>query len=406
MKRRTMVQLAAVSAFVPSGLLVTQRSASAGHLSGLTRQGAATITDTMLMGNPSHTGVQPGPGPAGEPVERWRYASPRRITSTPAIANGVLYVAGIDRTLAALDALTGSPAWQVELGAPVSSSPVVTGGLVVFGTSDAASGEGGFLLALDAASGEERWRVGFEDGADASPAFADGVIFAGVDGGSLHAISVETGEERWSHPFPGDVDSSPIVADGVVYVGSQGAPGIVAALNASTGEQRWSVEVPKPVVGPPALHGGTIYIGCTDGFLYALDAQSGAERWTFESGEFFPSEFGDAAPAIAGGVLYLGDRTGTMYGIDAETGTEVFRTKIDTAPDGLESTPAVVDGTVYVSSEDGGLYAFDAVSGAIRWRYEIGAEALTSPLVTGGLIFVGGETQDGGVLLALGDPEA
>ena len=52
----------------------------------------------------------------------------------------------------------------------------------------------------------------------------------------------------------------------------------------------------------PAVSGGVVYIGTDDGYLHALDAQSGQERWKFKTGGF------SSAPAISGGVVYVANR--------------------------------------------------------------------------------------------------
>jgi hypothetical protein len=69
---------------------------------------AATTADwPMFRGNPARTGSMPGMGPQGSPTEQWRFQAAGGIASTPAIANGVVYVGCDCDTLYALDAMTG-----------------------------------------------------------------------------------------------------------------------------------------------------------------------------------------------------------------------------------------------------------------------------------------------------------
>ncbi len=35
---------------------------------------------------------------------------------------------------------------------------------------------------------------------------------------------------------------------------------------------------------PPAISGGLVYFSSNDGYLHGLDAQSGQEKWKFETG--------------------------------------------------------------------------------------------------------------------------
>jgi outer membrane protein assembly factor BamB len=44
----------------------------------------------------------------------------------------------------------------------------------------------------------------------------------------------------------------------------------------------WKVPMPDAVSAPPSVVSGAVYIGAWDGVMSALDADSGAVRWTFE----------------------------------------------------------------------------------------------------------------------------
>jgi glucose dehydrogenase len=58
--------------------------------------------------------------------------------------------------------------------------------------------------------------------------------------------------------------------------------GAVVATDADTGRPRWRRALPAPAVGGAlATAGGLVFTGCDDGYLYALDARTGAiaRRW-------------------------------------------------------------------------------------------------------------------------------
>jgi len=65
-----------------------------------------------------------------------------------------------------------------------------------------------------------------------------------------------------------------------------------------------------------------IYIGSFDGRLYALDARTGQEKWSFKTGSRVVS-----SPAVAGGMVYVGSGDGRLYALDARTGQEKWRFK-------------------------------------------------------------------------------
>jgi PQQ enzyme repeat len=56
----------------------------------------------------------------------------------------------------------------------------------------------------------------------------------------------------------------------------------VDKTNAPSLKLTWKVAMPDAVSAPPSVVAGAVYIGAWDGVMYALDAASGAVRWTFE----------------------------------------------------------------------------------------------------------------------------
>lgn len=81
------------------------------------------------------------------------------------------------------------------------------------------------------------------------------------------------------------------------------ARGAVVAVDADTGRPRWRRALPAPAVGGAlATAGDLVLTGCDDGFLYALDARTGAVAWRGRVGLAFGS-----APLTyrVGGVQYV-----------------------------------------------------------------------------------------------------
>jgi serine/threonine-protein kinase len=58
------------------------------------------------------------------------------VNSSPAVANGVVYVGSWDNDVYALNAKTGDLLWSYATGAGVDSSPAVANGVVYVGSGD------------------------------------------------------------------------------------------------------------------------------------------------------------------------------------------------------------------------------------------------------------------------------
>jgi len=128
---------------------------------------------------------------------------------------------------------------------------------------------------------------------------------------------------KWKFKTGGRVYSSPAVAEGTVFVGSN--DGNLYAVDAATGTQKWkfatkgekrfaakhihgllpeSEPMPDPFdfyLSSPAVSNGVVYFGSGDGNVYALDADSGVLKWTFQTGDVV-----HASPALAEGRLFIG----------------------------------------------------------------------------------------------------
>ena len=80
----------------------------------------------------------------------WRYETGGNVTSSPAVADGVVYVGTRANYVYALDSATGDLLWRYEAGGWVHSSPAVEGGVVYVGSRD------NYVYALDSTTGELR----------------------------------------------------------------------------------------------------------------------------------------------------------------------------------------------------------------------------------------------------------
>ena len=186
----------------------------------------------------------------------------------------------------------------------------------------------------------------------------------------------------------------------VARTGVYGTPG-----PKQLGGTKWVFKTGGPIVSSPAIAGGVVYITSLDGYLYAIDEETGKEKWRFKSRMPIAS-----SPTVADGTLYFVSSTGALAAIDLETGKPrwVFATEFErkfeaknlhgypsasqTIPDAWDmftSSPAVVNASVYFGSGDGNVYAVDAKSGTLQWKFSTRDVVHASPAVAGGTLFIG-----------------
>ena len=167
--------------------------------------------------------------------------------------------------------------------------------------------------------------------------------------------------------------------NGIVYIGSFDDK--VYALDATTGAVKWTATTGGAIFSSPSVANGVVYIGSEDDKVYALDATTGAVKWTRR-----PAPQVLSSPAVANGVVYIGSNDDKLYALDAATGAVEW-----TATTGatVESSPAVANGSVYVGSIDAKLWAFDAATGATKWTGATTGAIYSSPAVANGVVYVG-----------------
>ncbi len=350
-----------------------------------------------------HSGATDSSSILPQGMLKWVFSTGGPIYSSPAVADGTLYIGSADHKLYALDATTGAKRWEYETGSWVGSSPAIVNGIVYFGSND------GRLYALDTHSGEKLWDFETRYPIASSPAVADGIVYFGADDYYIYALDAVKGTKLWDFKTMGYVASSPAVANGIVYVGSGSQ--FFYALNAQDERLRLYFKSPYPGFSSPVVSGKTVYISTDSGYLYAIDGN--ARTWPREneikpywiqmyafglpvptpppqSGLLWQLRVGTTAtspPTLTDDTLYIGSGN-ELLAIDLQS--QQIRWKFE-AEGTIRSSPAVVGNTIYVGSEDGWLYAVDATTGEKLWNIFIGGKITSSPSVADGTIYIGSD---------------
>lgn len=216
---------------------------------------------------------------------------------------------------------------------------------------------------------------------------------------------------KWKFHTGGMVIGSPIVASGVVYLGS--TDGNLYAIDAESGAQRWKFNAKSRIPSTPAIAAGTVYFTSYDGNLYAVDAASGAVKWKFQTegerrfsakhlhgtqpaAETMPDPFDCylSSPVLWNGAVYFGSGDGNVYALNAASGTVKWKFKTG---DVVHASPAIADGTLFIGSWDSYFYALDSESGKEKWRFKTGEDheiynqvgIQSSAAVVNGMVYFG-----------------
>lgn len=339
----------------------------------------------------------------GQRRVRWTVQLGAEVTSSPVLHDGRLYVGARDGSVTCLGAVDGTVYWRSDAEHPEArafalfSTPTVLSDLLLVGTAR------GALVCLDTSDGTVLWRHALPDWVRARPTTLVGtadVVVATLNG-SIHRLTASRDgcREVWSvRPAEHAIFADPVAGEGVMFVTSSDLR--LLAVGVEAGEVRWRRSLIECVEhggeriaaeflggganfqSSPAVVGDRVMVGGPDRFVRAYDRITGAERWRFET-----SAQVCAAPVAADGRVFFGQQGGTMdfSCVSAETGEPLWSRPLGW----VWASVTLVGDRVLVPGVDGVLSAVSAGDGELFWRYETNGGLYPSPAVENGFVFVG-----------------
>ncbi len=201
-------------------------------------------------------------------------------------------------------------------------------------------------------------------------------------------------KERWRFKTGNVNRSTPAVVEGVVYFGSH--TGYLYAVDAATGALKWKFDTGGEISSSPAVAEGTVFVN-NDGGFWAVEAATGKEKWMMETGE--PVAFNhrwdyyQSSPTYVEGTVYFGSADSYIYAVEAADGKALWKYKTEGR---VRTSPAFADGVLYTGSMDGNLYALDAKTGQLKWKFKTAGnsffplgEVQSTPAMADGTVFFG-----------------
>ena len=264
-----------------------------------------------------------------------------------------------DGLVTATDTTDGRVLWRVQVRGPVVGGLAMAGPIVLVPAGDKS------LFALDAVTGGARWTLSLDDLASAVPTVAGDVAVVATEDRAVHGVRLSDGEPVWSVDTDAVVRAAPAVAGDVVVVGD--ADGGLTALRPTDGTVAWQVGLEGPLLAGPVVRDGVVYATDDENTVVALDAATGEERWNriLDSAvDLGPVVTEDTVVVVAAAV----DR---LVALDAADGTDAWRVPFD---DRLDVPPVAVGDELLAISETGRVSLFDVTDGAPR-----GTRQLQSP---------------------------
>lgn len=397
---------------------------------------SGTVRDAIFKGSNSNSLAVQWQANTGAPI----WSSPI-AQYHPKVNKTFVYIANGNGLLSAYDAATGERIWYYKSGAAISSTPLLWGSNIWFGSQDR------YLRKLDAITGEIKCSYISDGGIVSSPLaidpdgigptgamiyFGDAGLAGADDGGHVAAVDVNTCNEVWRFTGYGVPPGSATLSGTwspisfapdwsgsrppLILFGGSSPDNGVYAINAITGNAdtnipHWRLQAAPHIndldVGAgitvghvtKATPGGVGFVSAKNSVMRAINLNTGAQIWEFDTKLDSPGKYAiRSTAAYAQGAIFYGYGNG-LYALNATTGSKLWKTEdfglktLDVLSSPAISFPSDLgknlgDSAIFFG-DVGGTFRVVNGKGEQVWSYDTGGTILSSPAIIQDQVFVG-----------------
>src|SRR5204862_355285 len=118
------------------------------------------------------------------------------------------------------------------------------------------------------------------------------------------------------------------------------------------------------VWGGPVFQTGTLYFTDLAGTIFAVDAESGSQKWAVTPGQVMR-----ASPAVSADTVFVGDKAGMLFALNPADGAVRWKQQLSKCQ--LLTTPLVINDLVLVTPHQGDnlVVAYSLEAGALKWAF-------------------------------------
>ncbi len=257
----------------------------------------------------------------------------------------------------------------------------------------------------------------------ADPVVAGGLIYTLDSGARVSAVSTSGGVVWSTDLTPASDEEGQATGggmsydNGVLYVSS--GFGRLAALDARTGAIRWTQKLQSTGSGTPTVRDGLIYLVAGDDTGWAIKADTGRIAWQIEGTPSVANVLGAPAPILSGDLVVFAFGSGDLVASFRRGGLRRWNATVAGRRIGRAAArigdvtggPVAVGNRIYAGNHSGRIVALDAETGERIWTAREGALGPVWP--AGDSIFsvtdlnelVRIDTRDGSVIWAVDLPK-
>lgn len=295
----------------------------------------------------------------------WKYKTLNSIKNTIAYHNNIVVAQDAECNLYAINTNSGELLWQHKIG--LTGFPYLSEGLTI-NNNIVYAGTGKGLAAYNIDDGQIIWKnTGWDqyEGATTTSTIANNILVSGAQWGGLFANNAITGDFLWKLSDNGisDRGSSPVYQDGKLYLISRKSLFMIEPTNGTilkTTEFPFDIDV----TSTPLITANEIIFGSATKGLIALDKEFLKIKWNIQTNTSLvfttpysmpPSATVETSPILSQNTVYFGASDGYLYAVNLNTG--IIEQKINLgAP--IFNSPAISGNTLVIADYSGNVYTF------------------------------------------------
>jgi outer membrane protein assembly factor BamB len=345
-----------------------------------------------------------------------------RLTASPIVAGGRIFVLDATTHVYAFDAATGEEQWHVSIAPKGERDLINAVSFGLFGSNtnvDKSKGFGGGLafddgklfattgfgevMALDPATGKGIWRVHVSVPIANAPVANGGRVFVSSQDNHFHAFAQNNGRELWDHTGIGEssgiMESTSAAVAGEFLIAPY-TSGEIYALRVQNGRPAWSDMLTRShgvtalseiddIAGRPVVDRDLVFAISHSGVMAAIQLDSGDRQWSRDVG-------GIQTPLPVGDYVYVVTLDSQLLCLTRKEGKVKWIHQLPrwTDSEDTSSDPIVWSGPVLVSdrlvlvSSDGYAQSISPYTGQLLARIEIPDKAYIAPVVANDTLYI------------------
>ncbi len=258
----------------------------------------------------------------------WRFQTEAPLLGTAVMAGDRVVIAGCDSVIYCLSLKNGSPVWHVKCAAPVLSTPTIDRDIVYIGGAD------GIFRALALKTGKMIWQTnGIIGLVETQPRLYNGRLIFGTWANRLYALRAATGKIDWEwRDGSAQINLSPAACYPAAYkdkIFIVAPDRYMTCIQADSGRTLWRLNRYKVRESLGISQDGRMIFAKTmQDTVIALDAEADAPRYKWVVSAGYGYEIDPSRPVEYAGRLFFGDKNGFVHALDAQTGEVLWHYRL------------------------------------------------------------------------------